>query len=286
MKLMKYTFRTPLFGSIECEELLSDTDGRIELSPEQMARMYVHHGQELMMFLTENSDNLVHCLPEELENVVLCAEFGDFAILGGKMWLRTYIYTEGELTATGRTNIQDWICGQMSDGWGEGLEQRAWKDDTVSKVVMYFDDNSLEFEEDHVYCDVSYYVHPWSSEEFYIYLDDCEEVEKDIQYEVVATMALPHHQRQVIKLANGFALRMFLKDYGHTDIVHAIEDSHPMPVYSVYLVRDLDGPSGVEILPKWVCESGAFCAYYQMEEDEEVNGTQMPISRAVWALLE
>ena len=283
MKLMKYTFRTPLYGSIECEELLSDTDGRIELSPEQMARMY---DQDLMRFLTENSENLVYCLPEELENVVLCAEFGDFAFLGGKMWLRTYIYTEHDLTETGRTQIQNWILGQMSDGWGEGLEQRAWKEDTVSKPVMYFDEYSMEFDKEYVYCQVSYYAHPWNSEEFYIYLDDCEEVEVDTQFEIVATMALPFRKRQVVKLSSGLALRNFLKDFNQAEFATTIEDQCPEPGYTVYLVTDTDGPSGVEILPKWVCEKGAHCAYYDMSEDEEVRGTQVPISRAVLELLQ
>ncbi len=285
MKLMKYTFRTPLFGSIQCEELLSDTDGCIDLSPSQMYGMY-NKGEELLMFLTQNMENLSYCVPEELEDVILCAEFGECSILGCKMWLLTHIYTEHSLTEEGTARIREWISGQMSDGWGEGLEQRAWKTDRVKKPVLYFDELTLEFEEDEEMCEVSYYVHPWSPDEFYIYLDNCEEVEKETEFEVVATMTLPHHQRQVIKLSNGFALKMFLKDSGQAELAQTIEDSHPMPRYSVYLVRDMDGPSGVEILPKWVCQSGAFCAYYEMGVDEEVNGTQMPVSRAVWALLE
>lgn len=179
MKLKKYTFRTPLYGSIECEELFPDTAGRIELSPSQMARMYDTDGQELMMFLTENVVDLASCVPLELEEVVLRAEFGDFGLLGGKMWLKTYIYTKHDMTDDGITHIQEWIRGQMSDGWGEGVEQRAWMTNMVKKPVLYFDEYALEFDMDEESCEVSYYVNPWSPDDFYVVLDDCEEVEEE-----------------------------------------------------------------------------------------------------------
>ena len=179
MILKKYTFRTPLCGSIECEDLLSDTDERIELSPTQMASLYDYKGQELMMFLTDNSEDLTYCVPEELENIVLRAEFGDFALLGGQMWLLTYIYTKDNLTQEDYEPIQDWILGQMSDGWGEGLEQRAWMTDTVRKPTLYFDECSLEFCTDEEIHEVSYYVNTWNSNNFYIYVDHCEEVEEE-----------------------------------------------------------------------------------------------------------
>lgn len=287
MKLKKYTFRTPLFGSIECEELLPDTDGRIELSPEQMARMYDINGHDLMMFLTGHTENLVYCLPEELEDVVLCAEFGDFALLGGKMWLRTYIYTEHSLTETGIEQIKNWISGQMSDGWGEGLEQQTWMTVWVKKPTVYFDEYALEFQEDEERCEVSYYVNPWTStHEFYIYLDDCEEVEECTKFEVVATMSVPHYSRKVVKLKNGLALRMFLKDFGlGLEFAEEIEYSLDMPEFSVYLVIDPDGNSGEEILHKWVCENGACCFFNDGTLEDEIRGTQMPISKAILELL-
>lgn len=284
MKLTKYTFRTPLFGSISCEEVLSDTDGHIELSPQQMCSMY-DKGPELMLFLSENAEDLTSCVPEEMDNVVFRAEFGDCAMVSHQMWLRTYIWVDGDLTESGVETIQEWIVGQLSDGWGEGLEQRAWKDERIRKPVMYFDEDSCEFEEDHEYCHVSYYVHPWNSDEFEIYLEDAEKVEEEVELKVVATMALPHHNRQVIKLSTPFALRMFLKDFGRPDIAATIEDACMMPKCSFYLVRDFEGESGMEILPKWACEHGSFCSLYDMSTEEEVRETQMPVSKAVLELL-
>lgn len=284
MKLMKYTFRTPLFGSIECEELLSDTDGRIELSPEQMCRMY-DQGPELQMFLTENMEDLTFCVPEELQDVVLRAEFGDCAMLGGKMWLHTYIWVEGNLTDTGIEQIQNWIVGQMSDGWGEGLEQTAWQERRVERPVVYFDEYMLDFEEDREVCEISYYANPWSADEFYIYLDDCEEVEELTIYKVAATVDLPHHNREVIQIDDRLALTLFLKDSGCSTLEEAIKENCPVVPCKVYLVRDLNGNSGIELLPKWVVENGAFCAYYDMSVEEEIRATQMPLTKAVLELL-
>lgn len=285
MKLKKYTFRTPLFGSINCEELLSDTDGRVELSPEQMCSMY-DAGEKLLRFLTKNMEDLAQYVPEELEGVVLRAEFGDCAMLGGKMYLRTYIYVEEDLTESGIKMIQEWITGQMSDGWGEGLEQRSWWERRMDKPTVYFDETSCEFERDEEYCRIYYYVHPWNSKEYKIELEECEEVEEDTKFELVATMALPFHNRQVIKFSSDFALKVFMKDFGRgTEFAGQISDSHPDPRKAMYVVRDLDGNSGIEILPKWAVESGSFCSLYDMSVEEEIRGTQMPVSKAILELL-
>ena len=284
MKLTKYTFRTPLFGSIDCEEVLSGTDGRIELSPEQMCKMY-DKGSELLIFLSENADELSSCVPEELSSLILKAEFGDCALISGKMWLRTYIYTEDDVTDSGLEAIEEWITGQMSDGWGEGLEQKPWKTERVQKPVVYFDEYSLEFEEDEEFCQAYFYAHPWESKEFEIYLEDEEEVEEDMDLKVVATMDLPNCNRQVVKLPNRLALKMFLKDFGQESLLKNIEECYLISDCPVYLVRDFDKESGVEILSKWALEKSTFCSVYDMKDDIEVRGTQMPVSKAVLELL-
>lgn len=284
MKLTKYTFKTPLFGSIQAEELLYDTDGRIELCPEQMCRMY-DKSEKLLIFLNENSEDLAQYVPEELENVVLRAEFGDCAMLGGEMFLRTYIYTEEPLTDEGIKQIQGWITGQMSDGWGEGLEQREWMTERIEKPIIYFDEHSLEFEEDVECFEVEYFVNPWNREDFTIECEEVEEVEEDISFKIVATMSLPFHQRQVIKLHGDFALKMFLKDFNQEHFAKTIQDSLPFNNPTYYIVRDVDGNSGIEVLPRWVVENKNFSAVYDMNEDEDVNCTQMPLVKALLELL-
>ena len=284
MKLKKYTFTTPLFGSIACEGLLPDTDGRIELSPEQMCRLY-DQGEELHMFLDENMEDLASCVPEELKNVVLRAVFGDCAMLGGRMYLRTYIYTEESLNETGIDQVQEWITGQLSDGWGEALEQREWMSKRISKPTIYFDEYSLEFEEDEEMYEVGYYADPWNCGGVIVDLEEIEEVEEDVSFEIVATMSLPSHQRQVIKLQGDFALKMFLKDFNQADFADTIQNLLPFDNPTYYLVRDVDGNSGIEVLPRWVCENKNVSAVYDMTVEEDMRVTQMPLVKALLELL-
>lgn len=284
MKLTKYTFKTPLFGSIACEDLLPDAAGRIDLCPEQMCSLY-DQGEKLLMFLNENIEDLAPYISEELENVVLRAVFGDCAMIGGRMYLRTYIYTEEPLTETGIDQVQEWITGQMSDGWGEGLEQLEWWTRKIKKPTLYFDEFSCDFEEDEEIYEVSYYVEPWSSEGFTVDLEEVEEVEEAISFEIVATMSLPCHQRQVIKLHSDFALKMFLKDFNQAQFAKTIQDWIPFTNPTYYLVRDLDGNSGIEVLPRWVCETKTFSAVYDMTVEEDRKVTQMPLVKALLELL-
>ena len=280
MKLMKYTFRTPLFGSIECDELGLDIGGRIELSPEQMCRLY-DEGEELLLFLTDNEEDLAAYVPEELENVVLRARFGDSAMLGGRMYLKTYIWTEQELTQSQIDMIQEWIMGQMSDGWGEGLEQREWKTTRVYKPTMYFDEDSLEFEEDRELCRVIYYVNPWNSEDFCIYLDDYEEVEESPDFDVIAAVHVPYHNIEVVRCKDAFAIRAFLNGYGRPDMVKTIGTVN---CTETYFVRNLDSPNGVEILNKWAYVTGGICHIHNFTGDEPAV-TRTTIVNAVLELL-
>lgn len=81
-------------------------------------------------------------------------------------------------------------------------------------------------------------------------------------------------------------LKLFLKESGQSEIAEVIKDACPVVPCSVYLVRTLNGNSGVELLPKWVVQSGFFCAYYDGTLEDEVTGTQVSISRAVLELLQ
>lgn len=284
MKLTKYTFRTPLFGSIETEELLPEEDGRLDLYPEQMSELY-DQNEKLMLFLTENAEDATPYVPEELKDVVLRAEFGDFAIVGSRMYLRTYIWTEEDVNETVIMKITDWITGQMADGWGEGLEQREWWSRQVERPFVYFDEDALDFEEGSDPCWVSYYVHPWNSQEFDVYLEDAEDVEEELDLSIVATISLPNHNLQVVKLSNSFALRMFLKEFGRLDIMQAVEDYCMMNDSSFYFVRNLEGDNGIEILPKWVSERGCFCTMYEVSADGDIKPTTLPLNKAVLELL-
>lgn len=183
MELLKCTFRTPLNGSIDCEILRSDLHGPKELNSEQMATLF-HRYAELHEFLDDNKEDLTHAVPEGLSSCILKAEFGDYTMYEGNLYLLTHVWVdENELSGDLRLKIQDWITGQLSDGWGEGLEQREWKVDRVCGTNTYFDEDTLDFEKSEDYYNAFYYVTPWVSHEFYVELVDFYKDEVEIPFD-------------------------------------------------------------------------------------------------------
>lgn len=284
MKLKKYTFRTPLFGSIYCESLLLDTDGHIELSPEQMCTLYNNH-EELMMFLTGNMEDLAKYVPEELVNIVYKAEFGDFGLIEGNMFLRTHIWTAEELTGEQLSQIQEWITGQMSDGWGEGLEQLEWMHRRVERPCVYFDEDAVCFEEDYELCEVYYCVHPYNFSDYYIELEECEDIDVTTEFTVVATIALTDHNREVVKIAGQFMLDVFLKEFGMNNLAQEIKDCAYGQFSTFYIVKDNFAPIKDMFPYKWICQNKDACVLYDRTENEYASGTHTPLKKAIPELL-
>lgn len=177
MKLYKYIFRSPLRGSIYCEELYSDTDGRQELDTYDMARLYVHDSR-LADFLEKNSEDVTAYAPENIRNLVDTIELGDYGTVAGNMFLMSHVRSKKELTEDEQSIIRDFITGQLSDGWGESLEQEPWRHDNVELRKPYYDVDYCGWEEDEYRLHGYFHVHPWNSENFYIELHslDIEEV--------------------------------------------------------------------------------------------------------------
>ena len=270
MKLMKYTFRSPLFGSIYSDELFPNTDyGSFDLSAEGMAAMYDKHGENLMTFLTENIEDLAEYVDAKFRGIVVKACFGDFAIQNGKMYLLTYIYTLDELSDPGIEDIREWISGQMSDGWGESLEQLEWMTERIEKPIIYFDEHSLEFEEDVECFEVYYYCKPWNYDDFYIDLCDYTEEEVDVEGKVVATLNIPGKELQVLKVKNANALLLLLTAYRAEELKRLtnVEDMAEN-IGPFYLVREFINGEAI-FLPRYVYQDGEMTqeAFFVMDED-------------------
>lgn len=269
MKLMKYTFRSPLFGSIYSDELFPNTDyGSFELSAEGMAAMYDKYGENLMMFLTENIEDLAEYVDAKFRGLVVKACFGDFAIQSGKMYLLTYIYALDELSDSGIEDIREWISGQMSDGWGESLGQREWNRKIVYRKHTVFDEYSMEFEDEEEPCEVYYYCKPWNYDDFYIDLYDCTEEEVDVEGKVVATLNIPGKELQVLKVKNANDLLLLLTAYGAEELKRLtnVEDMAEN-IGPFYLVREFVDDEAV-FLPKYVYQDGEISqeAFFVMDE--------------------
>ena len=257
MRTIKYTFRTPLHGSIDCSDVLPDQDS-IKLSPRDMCTLYSDH-KELDEFLRNHKENLTSCVDEQLHHVVLRAEFGDVAMLNGELYLLTYIWTYSVLSDERIEYILGWISGQLSDGWGEGLEQRSWKQERVIRPYVYFDEDSLTFEQDEEEWFVRYYVHPWTYEDYSIDLHevDAEDVEDP---EMVASMSVMSYRRVVYKFTTASDLIVFLQYNDAQELATWLEGhllDHPADIYYIAVTPQEGG--GIVIGSKFALSAHDEC---------------------------
>lgn len=57
----------------------------------------------------------------------------------GELWCVTEVQTLGDLSSSELVELTDWLSGQFSDGWGEGLEQREIKADDGELFISFWD---------------------------------------------------------------------------------------------------------------------------------------------------
>ena len=194
MKTTHFRFRTPCHGRICGDSVFEGTpyesEGQ-EIDAAAMARLYEWHPQ-LSQFLDRNKEEMTQYIDSKnkpLEDVVRL-ELGDYGVFNGKFCLVHHVWIKGqidEISEEELSAVEEYIMGQLSDGWGEGLEQREWLDHSIEWSRPYFDEYSADFEEEYFRDNVSYYLVPWNCEMKITQLDS-EECELDVSAELIATM--------------------------------------------------------------------------------------------------
>lgn len=179
MRHIKLTYKSPMFGSASCQDLESFSLGCIDLNPEMLEQLH-DRSDELEQFLKRNTEDLVDCIPEDLEDLVVKAVFGNFTQADEGMCFLTEIYVREEPNHLQHDRIRNWITGQMSDGWGEGLEQREFMEEDVDWNQPAFDEDECVWSQEEFRATVSYYIHPWVPDKFYLDLIEDQIVELDI----------------------------------------------------------------------------------------------------------
>lgn len=182
MKCKKLIFKSPMFGSVDCEILEKDpcvNDGHVEIGPEGMYSL-LHRECEIAQFLDSCLEELGEYVPEDLKHLVVRATFGIYRFTYDGVYFVTEIYTRQEPNEYEVDKIKKWIEGQMSDGWGESIEQQEALVETVDYTEVAFDEYTCEFEQIPQYVEAFYHIHPWRAYDFYLELDSIEDAELDI----------------------------------------------------------------------------------------------------------
>lgn len=220
MKTTHIRFRTPCHGRIYGDSVFEGTpyenDGQ-EINATVMARLYESYPQ-LSEFLERNKEEMTQYIDSEnkpLEDVVRL-ELGDYGVFDGRFCLVHNVWIKGqpdEISEEELSAVKEYIMGQLSDGWGEGLEQREWMNHYVEWSRPYFDEYSADFEEEDFRDNVSYYLVPWNREIEITQLDS-EECELDVSAELIATMERKEDRftRYVMSVKNELELKTVVEE--------------------------------------------------------------------------
>ena len=220
MKTTHFRFRTPCYGRIYGDSVFEGTayeSGGQEICATAMANLYERYSQ-LSQFLERNKEEMTQYIDSEnkpLEDVVRL-ELGDYGVFNGQFFLVHHVWIKGqpdEISEEELLAVEEYIMGQLSDGWGEGFEQREWLNHYVEWSHPYFDTDSAQFEEEDFRDNVSYYLVPWNSEMEITQLDS-EECELDVSAELIATMERKEDRftRYVMSVRNELELKTVVEE--------------------------------------------------------------------------
>ena len=220
MKTTHFRFKTLCYGRIYDDGVFEgmpyENEGQ-EISATTMARLYAKYPQ-LSQFLERNKEEMTQYIDSEnkpLEDVVRL-ELGDYGVFNGRFYLIHHVWIKGQIDEISEEEllaVQEYILGQLSDGWGEGLEQREWLNHPVEWSRPYFDEDSAEFEDEDFRGTVSYYVVPWNADTIITQLDS-EECELDVSAELIATMErkADRFTRYVMSVRNELELQTVVEE--------------------------------------------------------------------------
>lgn len=194
MKTTHFRFITPCSAVIDAEGIINDDpcqEGRIHVSPIGTARLY-EKNPELSEFLDRNKEDATQFIDDtnELLKNVVRLELGDYGVFDSEFHLIHNVWIKGGLDEISQEEIdavKEYIMGQLSDGWGEGLEQREWMYQSIHWTRPYFDEDSCEFNEDEETDTANYYLKPWN-ENIEISLVDSAEEELEVEAEELASI--------------------------------------------------------------------------------------------------
>lgn len=87
----------------------------------------------LAVYLDDDLSRKVHSISPSVEE------------WNGELWGVTEVQTYCDLSPSEFSELTDWLTGQFSDGWGEGLEQREIKVDDGELCVSFWDNSDRFF---------------------------------------------------------------------------------------------------------------------------------------------
>lgn len=100
----------------------------------------------------------------------------DVKVIKGDLYSWTKVVASRELSEREQECLLDYLTGQFSDGYGEGLEQQEFISLRETETYEEYDEELDEYYEDEYEVYASCYLHLWSSNNFRLeFAEKCEE---------------------------------------------------------------------------------------------------------------
>lgn len=100
-------------------------------------------------------------------------------VIDGTLYSWTEVTANRELTEFEKEALLDYLSGQFSDGYGEGLEQEEFTSYTDTETYEEYDEENDEYYEDEYTVRVSCHIHLWNREEFKLEFVEATEIQEE-----------------------------------------------------------------------------------------------------------
>lgn len=173
MEQHKYIIKGTVLGS-RCYEEYTEN-----VSPEEL----VEYMEDIKMLFTKDSENeLAQYIREDTKiHGIITEIWVDVKDIAGTLYSWTEVTANRELTKEEKEDLLNYLTGQFSDGYGEGLEQSEFLNYTETEEGEEWDEEEQEFYTTEYNTSVYMYLHLWNFENFHLEFVDTKdsEVEKN-----------------------------------------------------------------------------------------------------------
>lgn len=160
MSNTKYYIKGTISGSKSYETNTNDVTNAELFEHLDEIKALFERDNELAQYIWEDGerDKLIYGIVTEiLVNV---------KVISGELCSWTEVTAARELTETEKQALLDYLTGQFSDGYGEGLEQQELAKCTEYEEEQVWDEDAQDYITDEYPVTVCWYLHLWQSEGF------------------------------------------------------------------------------------------------------------------------
>ena len=186
MKQYKYTVKGTLLGRRRYEHYTEEVDSQELVEYEEEIRSLfptdengnLDPDDELSQYLHESGerDGMLYGVVTEI--------WVNVKNIDGKLYSWTKVTANRELTEIEKEALLDYLTGQFSDGYGEGLEQHEFNSYTETAESEEWDEEEQETYMSEYDFQVDMYLHLWQHKNFH--LEFVENINSDLKYAVKA----------------------------------------------------------------------------------------------------